>query len=90
MIDRQVIVNTHNKSWLEPHMWCLYGTSSREMSVYTVLYGVLIQLWPTQQFTHQTLTDCVRGPSMERCLSCLLKVLLLSAAKAHSRTMHEN
>jgi len=28
------------------HIWCVYGIFGREITIYTVIYGVYIQFWP--------------------------------------------
>jgi hypothetical protein len=37
------------------YIWCIYGIFGRELTKYTVIYGVYIQFWPTLYVTHMVL-----------------------------------
>ena len=40
------------------YIWCIYGIFGREITKYTVIYGVHIRFWPTPPISHGT---CVTG-----------------------------
>jgi hypothetical protein len=64
-------------AWPEPyiHMYiqCVYGISSREITIHTVIYGVLVQFWPSQ-------TSCLVAVNEFQVLKAQWPLLVFGAA----------